>query len=271
MSAQADTHPVGFAQIIDSVVADPYPFQILTGPAGIGKFMAVRAVADRLAPGYAQKLVRSPGIAQAREIIEFAAMRRPAPVMVVGIDFDGSTPGFVSAILKTTEELPAGVRVVASSSQRLPVTILSRAQSRTCPALSTDQVRQVLVGLGFSPAAAITAAGLSAGSVATALAYGQTVSEVRALAAGIVAGLKADDPGVVSRALVDLPAGVPEVLRRWAVESICDRPELFERPALGTVAQAGAVLKALRSGPDPVLGLATLVDSLDSAKRFARR
>lgn len=265
----ASTVPVGFSEIIASVAAEEFGFQILRGPSGTGKFLAVEAIIAKIAPPYATMTVRAPRVADARAITAFCSRVYPGGVSAVGIDLDGATAGFYSGVLKLTEELPRGVRVVASASGAVPVTILSRAQITTCPALTSDQVREVLVGLGYSPAAAISAAALSGGRVSTALAYGADVSEVRAVTGGIVAGVRSDDPGVLVRALSDVCPAVVAMLGIWAVESISGRARVFDSATLGSVEQAGKVLAALDCA-DPVLGVQRLIDATSSGARFGR-
>lgn len=108
----------------------------------------------------------------ARDLVQFA---RTAPVCPEGklaiVQLDKATPAALHVLLKTLEELPAGIKVILISESMPLETVVSRVQVYRFGLLSDEAVANVLIEKRkIEPELAKTLAAASRGQVSRALA-----------------------------------------------------------------------------------------------------
>ncbi len=222
---QAQESAVGI--LTRAIAADRVPHAYLfTGPAGVGKFLAARALAMTLncaesgedACGEClscRKIMRSShpdvfvlsppekkkniAVDAVRELMR-RLLTRPhegrAKVAIID-PADTMTESAANALLKTLEEPRPGAFLVliSSAGSSLLSTVRSRCQQIRFRALPTDVVETLLMDSGTSPEDAAVAASLSNGSMAQAATYlSEDLSGRMELALGLVEGSTAPTP-----------------------------------------------------------------------------
>jgi hypothetical protein len=214
-----------------------------------------------------------------RDMIVWArtAPRSPAgKVAIIRLDHvraDGSSwrasPRCVTALLKTLEEPPEGVRFILLASGPVASTIVSRAVCVSAGLLPTEVVAEILYEVSdLDRAGAVEVASLGHGSVAAALAAkAGAVGSLEAVL-GVLGDIASADPEAAFARAREWTHAQTSLLLRAAHERVTGKFSSFSERDLSSLSlsQAMAVLSVVRrvEGARPRLVLGAVVAALSS-------
>lgn len=150
------------------------PALLLSGRAGIGKKRLALYLASKVVQDCDRLLIEGDvGIDQIRAVKHFVSTRPyGSPFKIIVLDTDHITDQACQALLRVLEEPTDRVKfILLSSSDKLPLTVLSRCVRIPMPPLEENEVKDILIRLGYAKLLAEKAAKVSGGSVAGAHDY----------------------------------------------------------------------------------------------------
>jgi hypothetical protein len=178
-------------------------------------------------------------------------------VAVVRLDHERTDGSFwrasarcVTALLKTLEEPPAGVRFVLLASGSVAPTIVSRSVAVSAGLLSTEEVAEILFRVSdLDRSSAATAAALSSGRVAPALTASSVAVGARETVLGLLADLASSDAEAAAARAREWTPVTTSLLIRAAHERMTGRFVAFSDVELASLPlpAAMAVLTVVKS------------------------
>jgi hypothetical protein len=211
---------------------------------------------------------------------QLTAWSRTAPhsaagkVVIIRLDhmrLDGTSwqasPRCVTALLKTLEEPPTGVRFVLLASGPVAPTIVSRSVAVSAGLLSTEEVAEILFRVSdLDRSSAATAAALSSGRVTPALAASTASVGAKETVLGLLADLASSDAEAAGARAREWTPTTTSLLVRAAHERMTGRFVAFSDVELAALPlpAAMAVLTVVKSttGARPKLLVGALFSAL---------
>lgn len=201
---------------------------LLHGPPSIGKWTLTHHLATYHQVPMADHAIYPDGlhIDAVRAIKSFVATAPFGPYKLIQARLDGSTEPALNALLKTLEEPPPTVRFLLTSSSPTLDTVTSRCTVFRLGLLDEDELRQILIQQGLSPAGATAAAALGRGQVKPALAA-RNSEPARQVVLELVRSLALHDRALFARATKNFDDDARDMLNLWLVEAITGRWRVF--------------------------------------------
>jgi hypothetical protein len=154
------------------------------------------------------------------------------------VDLDRCGERVQNTLLKTIEEMPEWGQVVMVASFMPMATIRSRCEVIWFPPLHEQEVAEVLVRLGYSPAESKLAATMGNGSVETALKFRESIRS-KPVAMSYVDVVTRHDRVALTTMQPRLDEGAKVMVWRWITEVLTDHPRVFTKDELSQVYALG--------------------------------
>jgi replication-associated recombination protein RarA len=230
-------------------IGNPLPqASLLLGPAGIGKSLVARHLAEQAGAKKMDLQVLSKFyVSDADQMIAHHSTRPfQSPVRVTVADISKASPQAINSVLKLLEEPPATSRIILHSDVTPLLTVLSRCERANFAPLSNPEVMQVLELNGYSEADAQEMSEHSRGSVAHAIHWGGMIESYAAVTS-LCSALGRKDPEALNTSISAALKAKPgdnfvqtESRRRERCEALADAVSESlrgnaDRPALSTV------------------------------------
>ncbi len=198
------------------------PVALLRGPASVGKRTLSLHLADHHRVLPVDRMHTDAGLHMdvVRAVLTFVGVAPFGRLKLVTADLDQATEPALHALLKVLEEPPVHTRFLLRVSSRvLPATVTSRCQVYPMGLLPDAQVCEVLLGQGWTPAAATRAAALACGQVARAVAAG-SLDRYRDGVVELMKAVATRDLVMFDQALSTVDDDSFDLVYRWLVEAM---------------------------------------------------
>lgn len=213
---------VGHRELVSILERGLPPVALLAGPASVGKWTVAWHLAEHHNIARIDRLTHNDPLTVdlVRTVIawaQHAPFQSAFKLAVLGLD--GASPAALNALLKILEEPPATMRFILTASAPTLPTVASRAQVFRFGLLRDEELADVLVAQGTSPAIARKVAPLGRGQVEQAL-HAQALMPARTAALAVVRAVATGDAELFDQAFKNFDDNAGLLLRTWLEEAI---------------------------------------------------
>lgn len=212
---------IGHHAAVAALHAHLPPVTLITGPPSVGKWTLGQHLAAYYQVGLVDQAEYPDGLDTdaARGLVCFVSTAPFGAFKLARVRLDGSSDAALNILLKTLEDPPGNARFILTAAGTVLPTIASRASRIHLGLLKLDEVRDILIARGMSPAAASRAAPLGRGQVRRAMSAAGGGEGPRAVVLGIVRALAAGDAEQYERAFRSFDDETRDLLYAWVYEA----------------------------------------------------